>query len=163
MSDPTAVNYQRSFFLNSPHPYCHHTAAVEVRRALDGELVAWLCPDCEQQLDVDWADPRAAAAQALIAAGYDPHDAIRVTALDVPADADGLAGILKSPESMASYFSEESRANGTTQAFVDSYRRCVHDRRERDKDHPSSQCPQRVEITAMRDSEPRYMHGNCAP
>jgi hypothetical protein len=29
--------------------------------------------------------------------------------------------------------------------------------------HTARECPTRVEVTRMRDSSPRYVHGNCAP
>lgn len=35
-------------------PACLHREAVEVRRAIDEELVASWCPDCERQLSADW-------------------------------------------------------------------------------------------------------------
>lgn len=35
---------------------CAHLEAVPVRTSLTNELVAWLCPDCDEQLDADW-DP----------------------------------------------------------------------------------------------------------
>lgn len=31
-----------------------HTAAVPVDEHLTGAIVAWLCPDCDQQLPADW-------------------------------------------------------------------------------------------------------------
>jgi hypothetical protein len=32
---------------------CRHIGAVPVESCL-GELVAWLCPDCDAQLDAEW-------------------------------------------------------------------------------------------------------------
>ncbi|TQN30600.1 hypothetical protein FHX37_0482 [Haloactinospora alba] len=39
---------------------CSHEDAAPVESIVDGELLAWLCPDCDTQLPADrraWADP----------------------------------------------------------------------------------------------------------
>jgi len=38
-------------------PPCRHTTAVRVELST-GELAAWLCPDCDQQLPPEWSLPR---------------------------------------------------------------------------------------------------------
>jgi len=38
-------------------PPCPHTTAVRVELST-GELAAWLCPDCDQQLPPEWSLPR---------------------------------------------------------------------------------------------------------
>jgi hypothetical protein len=38
-------------------PPCPHTIAVRVELST-GELAAWLCPDCDQQLPPEWSLPR---------------------------------------------------------------------------------------------------------
>ena len=38
-------------------PPCRHTTAVRVELST-GELAAWLCPDCDQQLPAEWSLPR---------------------------------------------------------------------------------------------------------
>ena len=38
-----------------PHP-CRHSGAVRVELST-GELAAWLCPDCDQQLPPEWSLP----------------------------------------------------------------------------------------------------------
>ena len=70
---PPIRGHQRSFFINGTD--CRHPDAVEVRRAIDDELVAWLCPDCDAQLEADWPGPHAHAMGMLIAAGLSPRDA----------------------------------------------------------------------------------------
>lgn len=39
-------------------PACLHSEAVEVLRAVDDELVAWLCPTCDVQLPADFVGYR---------------------------------------------------------------------------------------------------------
>jgi hypothetical protein len=33
---------------------CNHLEPVEVRGVVDGDLLAFLCPDCDTQLPVHW-------------------------------------------------------------------------------------------------------------
>lgn len=33
---------------------CNHLEPVEVRSTVDGELLAYLCPDCDTQLPANW-------------------------------------------------------------------------------------------------------------
>lgn len=50
----------RRFGQESARHMCRHTGAVPVESVMDGELLAWLCPSCDTQLDPDprgWADP----------------------------------------------------------------------------------------------------------
>lgn len=39
----------------SPGGYCDHPEAVPVELLVTGDLVAWLCPDCDVQLPAEWA------------------------------------------------------------------------------------------------------------
>lgn len=61
---------------------CFHPDAQSVI-TVDGERVGYVCPGCDAVLPADWI-PRmsAIAAQALMAAGFDPLDAVTVTRLE---------------------------------------------------------------------------------
>ena len=72
----------------SSTPACLHGSAVPVELAAGGERVAWLCPDCDEQLPADWAprlpDPNRAIVQALQAKLAAPPVVNRTLARSLP-------------------------------------------------------------------------------
>lgn len=72
-------NWSRAFFANGA---CSHYTAEAVF-TVDGQHVGYLCPECDRALPANWSSipptPESRAAALLIAAGYDPLDAVEVT------------------------------------------------------------------------------------
>lgn len=79
-------DWHRRFFTNATQSSCFHLHAEAVM-TVDAVHVGYLCPDCDAVLDADWDGVRQAleshVAAVMIAAGFDPADAI--TAVGHPA------------------------------------------------------------------------------
>lgn len=67
----------------STEPACTHAGAVEVLRAIDNELVAWWCAECETQLPADFVGYRGLDKPIV---GYTEQPPISLTDLFMPAE-----------------------------------------------------------------------------
>lgn len=81
-------DWQRRFSTNATQATCFHLHAEPVT-TVDGVHVGYLCPDCDAVLAADWRSlpetPESRAAAVMIAAGFDPADAIAVVGHDAAA------------------------------------------------------------------------------
>jgi hypothetical protein len=130
---------------------CAHGSATPVELLEGGDVVAYLCEACGEQLPGDWVTPDRAA--------YG-----RVRRPVAPSSREELADLLSDQKRIGAYFSREAVADGTTKEFLENYaRQAARAAPAPVPDHATDTCPKRLDVTTMSDSRPRYIHGCDRP